>query len=524
MSKEIPKRQRRSLLSKFGLLALATLTVVLALSSIAAGYATWRLGQIDRLEVASVLTDAPVGPVTARDIINPNTPDGSPDGSAADSDSDSSDNSGDVNGDNSSDVRLGSQSPLNTNRFVSLTAQTDAGENYLLVGTDSIAGFDPNDPVAQLRSSNSHLADTIIVARLREDGTAALLSIPRDLLVNIAGTNRDGKINSAYNIDATADLRAARLIDTIENELGITLQHYAEIDLDGFRQLIDAVGGVDIYFEKALRDRKAGDYVDPKPASSEFTIEAGWQMLDGDQALAYVRSRHLYEQNADGTWQRHGVWNDLERNTRQREFLIDAGEQLSSDFLTNPLDLQAALEVAATALTTSDTLNLITDGLRLTGQFEGFDFDTDIEEYELSVKDLIEPGRWSLKLHDEAHNQRVLDVFRGIGWEELVESRVTVLVSGSERSRITSELAQLGFQARNVGESSANAVAGTTTLTYGPQGRLAAALLLSHFQADVELVGDPSLADNTVVLHIANDAETPVISADYRIVDLPPAP
>ncbi len=538
-------RSRRSSLAIVGLISLAGLTLILGLSSVALGYTTWRLGQIDRLEVAGSLTDAPSDPITARDVIASNGADGSAGGGAGSGSSGGANDdslsgvaggnaAGEASADSDAQRNRAASNNRNSNGIGKVTSRTvSPGENYLLVGTDSITGFDADDPVAHLRSANSHLADTIIVARLREDGTIALLSIPRDLLVNIAGTSRIEKINSAYNIDPTPHLRAARLIDTIENELGITLQHYAEIDLDGFRQLINGVNGVDVYFEKPLRDRSKGDYDNPAPDSSEFTIDAGWQLLDGDQALAYVRSRHLYEQNEDGSWQRKGVWNDLERNQRQREFLIDAIEQVANDFLSNPFDLRIGLTVAADALTTSDTLNVVTDGLRLVDQFRGIDFDTDVEEYELSVRDVVEPGRWSLALHNEAHNQKVLDVFRGIGVDDVVEQRVNVLVSGDNRWQITEELTTLGFQARVAGENpvpAASSATGTatgtaaqqTTLAYGSQGRFAAALLLSHLEEDVVLVGDPSLGENTIALHVSGEDAFPIISSDYRFVDLPP--
>ncbi|HCB37135.1 MAG TPA: hypothetical protein DEP66_02715, partial [Acidimicrobiaceae bacterium] len=401
----------------------------------------------------------------------------------------------------------------------------EAGENYLLVGTDSVAGFDADDPVALLRSGNSHLADTIMVLHLRADSTAALLSVPRDLLVTISGTGRVAKINSAYNIDTTPAARATRLIDTIEAELDITLQHFVEVDLDGFRRLVDAVDGVAVHFDAPLRDRTAADSGDPAQGGSGFAVAAGDQVLDGDMALAYVRSRHLLELRPDGTWQRYGVWNDLERNDRQREFLVNAAGQAADKLLGNPLRLRRVLDIAADAVATSDTLNVVSDGLRLAAAFQDFDFDAGVEQYELSVVDVIEPGRWALGLFDERHNERVLDVFRGIGWHDVVESRVSVRVSGQQRWDVAAQLTALGFDARAVGAEPAAPAARTlpqrTSLAYGPDGRLAAALVASHLASDVATVPDAALAPNTVALHLAAGEEPPVVSAAYRQVALP---
>ena len=100
-----------------------------------------------------------------------------------------------------------------------------------------------------------------MVIRLRDDGTVAMMSIPRDLAVEIAGTSDISgtgviaKINSAYNRDPTTAARAARLIDTVEESLGITLQHFVEMDFQAFLRLVDTVGGVQMTFDRPLRDQ-----------------------------------------------------------------------------------------------------------------------------------------------------------------------------------------------------------------------------------------------------------------------------
>ena len=119
--------------------------------------------------------------------------------------------------------------------------------------------------------------------------------------------------------------------------------------------------------------------------------------------------------------------------------------------LASPIRLLSVLDIAADHLGTSDTLSIVNDGRRLASEFAGIDFRNDIEDYKLRVQDVHEPVRWSLELTADPHNQRVLDVFRGIGWDDVVESRVKVLVTGEARHRLAAELSELGFDAEAAG-------------------------------------------------------------------------
>ena len=135
------------------------------------------------------------------------------------------------------------------------------------------------------------------------------------------------RINSAYNLDSSPQTRAARLIETVEDHFDIGLQHFVEVDLDGFRRLVDAIGGVSICFNRPTRDRTTQDSGDLTEGGTGFTVGKGWTHLNGDAALAFVRSRRLLVQQQDGEWVRLGVWNDLERNSRQQKFIFEALDQ-----------------------------------------------------------------------------------------------------------------------------------------------------------------------------------------------------
>lgn len=526
---------QRSWRARLILVSLAVLTLVGAIATGASAFVLLQLGRIERHELADVLTSAPQQPVTAADVLigHSRTVAANPDsvtGGASAGLGDDSTTDGAVSG-GEQDVLSGSSSAGNLAAGEPVLPGGPAGENYLLVGTDSPLGLAADDPLRAGHSDHNRLADVIMVIRLRDDGTAAMMSIPRDLAAEIAGTSDItgtgviAKINSAYNRDRTTAGRAARLIDTVEENLGITLQHFIEVDFQAFLRLVDAVGGVEMTFDRPLRDQPQENAADPTQSRSGFVTGAGTHLLDGRQALAYVRSRHLEEQLPDGTWQQHGAWNDLARTNRQREFMRTAAAHVAPALLANPMNLLAVLDIAADHLSTSDTLGIVSDGRRLANKFAGIDVDADIDDYQLRVVDVHEPVRWSLGLDPQRadHNQRVLDVFRGIGWDDIVESRVRVQVTGTGRHQVAARLSGLGFNAEAAGpvpEGTSHAPGGTVVYL-APQGRLAAGLLASHLLPVPDFAGHAELDATTVILHVGD--EPPRIDPGYRRVDVPSA-
>ena len=168
-----------------------------------------------------------------------------------------------------------------------------ATENYLLVGSDTREGADPNSAdfgsMGNEGDAPGRRSDTIMVLRFDpKTGNAAILSIPRDLWVPIAGTGDSNRINSAYSKGNDV------LIETVEQNLGIPIHHFVDVDFYGFKDLIDALGGVTIYFDLPTRDKNTGLRV-PEP---------GCVTLDGQMSLAYVRSRH-FSQEINGRWFAH---------------------------------------------------------------------------------------------------------------------------------------------------------------------------------------------------------------------------
>jgi LCP family protein required for cell wall assembly len=149
-----------------------------------------------------------------------------------------------------------------------LTAQDGPARNYLLIGSDSRENADPNDPdfggIGDVNAVQGRRSDTIMILRQEADGNgAAIVSLPRDLWVDIAGARGESRINSAYS-DGT-DVLAA----TITQELGIPVHHVVDIDFNGFKDLVDAVGGTVVCFEYPTRDGNTG--LDQQPGATRST-------------------------------------------------------------------------------------------------------------------------------------------------------------------------------------------------------------------------------------------------------------
>lgn len=188
----------------------------------------------------------------------------------------------------------------NTNSEVSgvLDEATGNALTFLVIGSDSRAGLDDLQnfgPVAGARG------DVIMLVRLDSSNSAAqILSVPRDLFVDIAGHGQN-RINAAYAFGGPS-----LLVETVRDSLGVKVNHYVEIDFVGFESLIDEIGGIEVFFPYPARDVKSG-----------LDVDAGSQTLDGDMALAYARSRK-YQELQNGRWVSVNA-NDIGRTERQQE-------------------------------------------------------------------------------------------------------------------------------------------------------------------------------------------------------------
>jgi LCP family protein required for cell wall assembly len=175
--------------------------------------------------------------------------------------------------------------------------------NVLILGTDQR----PDDPVASR-------TDTMIVVTLDPaTGKAGMLSLPRDLWVTVPGFG-EAKINTAYQ---TGEIRGypgggpALAKATVEQLIGYPIHYYVRLNFDGFRQLIDAIGGITVDVPKEIRDDK---FPDNNYGYDPLYIPAGRIHMDGELALKYARVRH--------------VDSDYGRARRQQQVLLAVKDQL----------------------------------------------------------------------------------------------------------------------------------------------------------------------------------------------------
>jgi LCP family protein required for cell wall assembly len=175
------------------------------------------------------------------------------------------------------------------------------------------------------------------------DDQLAVLSLPRDLYVDIAGGSK-ARINSAFRRNDPT-----RLVDTIYLNFGIPIDHYVQVDFCAFKGLVDAVGGVEVPFEFPARDRGSGLDIP----------EAGCVNLEGDMALAYVRSRKYQYEDPPGsdTWRTDGT-SDFGRIARQQDFLRRVVAKVIDDGLYSPSVLTAMIETNREYLVTDAGLTL----------------------------------------------------------------------------------------------------------------------------------------------------------------------
>lgn len=218
-----------------------------------------------------------------------------------------------------------------------LPALAEGGDVYLIVGTDSRENL-PEDLEGSFGDFGGARADVIILAQVA-DGRRQLLSIPRDLKVDIPGQGTN-KINAAYAFGGP-DL----LVETVAGATGIRANHYLEVEFGGFAGIVDALGGIELDIPFPARDAKSG-----------LQIEAGVQTVDGATALAYARSRS-YEEFRDGEWVAQGG-GDIARAARQREVLtkIMSGASSVSGMVRSPWVMRSL----GSHLTADSDLNLLT--------------------------------------------------------------------------------------------------------------------------------------------------------------------
>jgi polyisoprenyl-teichoic acid--peptidoglycan teichoic acid transferase len=312
--------------------------------------------------------------------------------------------------------------------------------NFLLIGSDR-------------RSGTSFRTDTMVIAILRpNEGQVSLISIPRDLWVSIPGWENQ-RINTAYQHGISVDYPGGGpglLKDTIQYNLGIRIDHTAMVDFDGFRNIVDTLGGVDVPVSCAYTDWRLIDpNFDPENENNWhlYTTGPGLVHMDGDLALWYARSRQKSS--------------DFDRGRRQQEVLRALFTQaLNKDTLSRIPELYNNFkETVVTDLGLGDILQLAVYAPKMTN--------ADIRGYYIRppyVSSWITPGgAYVLLPNEEALQQMltealspatatvekqsiVIDVMNGTtieGYESLAATRLNY--AGYETNIIPSDRADYAY-------------------------------------------------------------------------------
>lgn len=205
--------------------------------------------------------------------------------------------------------------------------------NILIVGSNSRAALNGKQTSAfgtpqQVGGARSDV--TMILHIDPKTQTTSLVSIPRDLFMPIPGSTLSNRVDAALNSGPS------QLVTTIEQDLGITISHYVELNFDTFQNIVQTLGGLDMYFPYPVRD-----------AYSSLNIQTtGCHYLNGFQALAVVRARHLEYKTASGSWVEDPL-GDLSRIRRDHEFMRVLFGAVKQKGISNPLTLNAILSSVA---------------------------------------------------------------------------------------------------------------------------------------------------------------------------------
>ncbi|AOR37313.1 transcriptional regulator [Streptomyces fodineus] len=218
-----------------------------------------------------------------------------------------------------------------------------SGTNYLIVGSDSREGMSKADEQKlHTGSAQGKRTDSMMILHVGDNGDT-LVSLPRDSNVTVPSykgstsgkvypaRGRQEKLNATYAEDGPT-----LLVRTIEANTGLHIDHYVEIGFQGFANIVDAVGGVDINIDKGFKDKWSG---------ADF--KAGEQTLNGQQALAFVRTRHAFAAS------------DLQRTKNQQKFLSALAHQVATpSTILNPFTFYPVMGAGLDSLIVDKDMSL----------------------------------------------------------------------------------------------------------------------------------------------------------------------
>jgi len=230
--------------------------------------------------------------------------------------------------------------------------------NVLLIGSDSRAGLSPEQQLhlGSESTAGGQRSDVVkIVHVVPATGAVSVLSIPRDTMVTLSA---DTQLFGQYNrINATYNNGPDELVQTIEANFGIPIEHVVQIDFAGFQGAVDAIGGINLNFPYPAKDAETGLDI----------TQSGCQHLNGGYGLAVARSRD-YEYFENGYWQ-YDPTGDYGRIQRQNAFLKALINQAETKY--NPLTLNAFIGSVVQGVTIDSSFT-VSELISLAREFHTF--------------------------------------------------------------------------------------------------------------------------------------------------------
>jgi LCP family protein required for cell wall assembly len=402
-------------------------------------------------------------------------------------------------------------------------------QNILLMGLESRTNWNgqilPNRILKKLHAGSRQAilngtggndTNTLILIHIPAGGKKAVgFSIPRDDWVNFAGTvgpQQTGKIDQAYGLSMFYEeekLRAkypsmsqdrlaflgneagrTAAVDTVEKVTGVHIDHFAEVNLDGFYELAKVVGRVQVCLKHPVSDSYSGAH-----------FRAGYQWLDPKQALAFVR-------------QRHGLPNgDLDRTHRQQAFLASVMHQLRADGVLDDLTkLQALLSVAKQYVITDAGWNLLDFAGQMRALTSGnLVFRTlPIKGYatvDNQSVNLVDTARIKAIVHTAFYSVQKRPGAKSGARAQARRTTVDVLNGGSTTglaARVSAALVKAGYRAGKVANTGYRA---TTAVSYGAGAAASARRIAALF--GVVAAASTSLAAGHVEILLGASATVP---------------
>ncbi|MCL4433181.1 MAG: LCP family protein [Actinobacteria bacterium] len=379
-------------------------------------------------------------------------------------------------------------------------------ENILMIGNNSRCALNGKQSTAFGSCSQVGGARSDVTMLLHLDPakhTASILSIPRDLFLPIPGTANENRIDDSLNPTHPNQLsNPSQLVDTIESDLGIPINHFVMLNFDTFQNVVDVLGGVNMYFPNPVKDAYSGLNI----------TAAGCHHLNGTQALALVRARHMYYYQ-NGSWQ-YDPTGDIGRITRDHQFLRVLAAAVARQGLSNPLKDNALVGSVLPSLTVDQGFGLQQmASLALTYHgINAYDVPTNtlpvINHYYSGYQGYIYRGGnyGDILMPYQPTDQQAIDAFLGRsdppGSSVSPQSVKVAVLNGTgtsgQASTTSSQLQGIGYNIVGTG-SSAPVANFSETVVYYKSGEISAAQSVMSHLSGVVTMGQGPTADGSDV-------------------------